>query len=422
MKRSGVADAIGALDGADLAAVDSSGCAGLLRDVRVVRGWLDATEARITSRMSELHDSAGAAPAADMHTRCGGVSAADGKRKERRSKTLDEAAGFGEALADGQIGAEHVDALANATSRLDDDVKASLFDEASELLDAATSMSPEKFGRHVRDRARRLERDNGLERNARQRRDTFLSRKLNLHTGMIEGRYAFHPELANQVFGAIDREVAAIIAEGERAQDPAFADRTIDRNQIAAQALGNLVAGGHRAVRPLEADITVIVDEHTLTTGELHDHSICETSNGLDLPPASIRRLVCTGQLTPIIVNTDGTALDAGRTIRHANRPQRRALRAMYRTCAFHGCDIPFDRCEIHHITPWEHGGPTDLLNMAPVCARHHHVVHEVGWSLSLEPDRTLTIRTPDGSIFAHTRPDIAEHTRTRHRKRRTAA
>lgn len=283
-------------------------------------------------------------------------------------------------------------------------------------------MSPEQFARHVRDRARRLERDNGLERNARQRRDTFLSRKLNLHTGMLEGRFAFHPELANQVFGALDREVAAMIAEGERTGDPAFIDRTVDRNRVAADALGRLLAGGHQAVRPLEADITVIVDEHTLTTGELHDHSISETSNGLDLPPESIRRLVCTGQITPIIVNTDGTALDAGGTIRHTNRKQRRALRAMYRTCAFHGCDAAFNRCEIHHITPWGHGGPTDLSNMAPLCARHHHVVHEVGWSLSLEPDRTLTIRQPDGTVFARTRPDLAEQTRTRHHKRRTAA
>ncbi len=422
MKPTGVAAAIEALDGVDLSAVDSVGCADLLRGVKVVRGWLDAAEARITSRMSVLHDTAGAAPAADMHTRCGGVSAADAKRKERRSKILDDAPEFGDALADGTIGAEHVDALANATSKLDDDVTTSLFDDTAELVDAATSMSPERFGRHVRDRARRLERDNGLERNTRQRRDTFLSRKLNLHTGMIEGRYAFHPELANQIFGAVDREVAAIIAEGERNHDPAYVDRTIDRNQIAAEALGNLVAGGHQAVRPLEADITVIVDEHTLTSGELHDHTICETSNGLDLPPASIRRLICTGQTTPIIIGTNGTALDAGRSIRHANRTQRRALRAMYRTCAFHGCDIAFDRCEIHHITPWEHGGPTDLSNMIPTCSRHHHVVHEQGWSLTIEPDRTLTIHQPDGTEFARTRPDIADHTRARHRTRQPAA
>ena len=356
MNRDGVITAIEAIDG-DVTAADSARCTDLLRDVRLVRGWLDAAEARITSRMTELHDSAGGAPAAVLHTRCGGVSAAEGKRKERRSRPLDEAPAFGDALADGAIGAEHVDALTNATSRLDDEVKASLLDQAPDLLGAATTMSPERFGRHVRDRARRIERDNGIARNTRQRRDTYLSRKLNAATGMIEGRFAFHPELANQIFGAVDKQVAAMIAEGEHRGDPAFVNRTVDRNQVAAEALGQLVAGGHQAIRPAEADITAIIDARTMVNGELHDHTICETSDGLDLPPASIQRLLCTGRITPISVDTNGNALDAGDTIRHANRHQRRALRAMYRTCAFHGCDITFDRCEIHHITPGNTAG-----------------------------------------------------------------
>lgn len=422
MKRPGQRRAMDRLDGADLATADSARCADLLTDVRAVRGWLDSTEARITSRMNELHDTAGAAPAADLHTKCGGVSSAEGKRKDRRSKTLDEVPSFGEALAEGAIGAEHVDALANATANLDDDVKGSLLDDQAELLGAATSMSPEKFSRHVRDRARAIERDNGIERNTRQRRETFLSRKLNLNTGMIEGRFAFHPELGNQIFGAIDRQVAAMIADRERAGDPSSVNRTVDRNHVAAEALGALVAGGHQAVRPLEADITAIVDERTMSTGELHDDSVCETGDGLELPPASIRRLLCSGRVTPVIIDPDGNALAVGRTIRHANRQQRRALRAMYRICAFHGCYVPFDRCEIHHLVPWERGGATDLLNLVPICSRHHHVVHEAGWSLRLEPDRTLVIVEPGGDEFARTRPDIAEHARARQRKRRTAA
>ena len=421
MNRADVVTAIEAIDGS-VATASSGRCADLLRDVRVVRGWLDAAEARITSRMTELHDTSGGAPAADLHTRCGGVSAAEGKRKERRSKTLDEAPAFGDALADGAIGAEHVDALANATSKLDDDTKSSLLDETSDLLDAATTMSPEKFSRHVRDRARKLERDNGLERNARQRRETFLSRKLNLHTGMVEGRFALHPELANQVFRAVDRQVAAMIAEGERTGDPMFVNRAVDRNRVAAEALGQLVGGGHQAARPVEADLTVIVDELTLGSTEVHDHTVCETSDGLELPPASIRRLLCNGRVTPIIVDANGNALDAGRTIRHASRKQRRALRAMYRTSAFDGCDVAFERCEMHHLDPWERGGPTDLSNLVPMCSRHHHVVHELGWSLALEADRTLVIIQPDGTEFARSRPDIAERTRSRHRKRRPAA
>jgi hypothetical protein len=418
-----VIGAVGVLDAADIAAADGDVCAVLLGHIRRTRGRLDAVEAKVTSQLNHLYETAGAAPAADLHSRCGGVSSAEGKRKDRRSKTLDEAPSFGDALADGTIGAEHIDALANATAKLDDDIKASLLDDEAELLDAAASMSPERFGRHVRDRIRGKEHDHGIERNTRQRRDTFLSRRTNPVNGMIEGRFAFHPELANQIFGAVDRETAAIIAEGERTGDPAFADRTPDRNRLAAEALGRLVAGGHQQRRPLEADITLLVDHDAATTGELHDHSICETSDGLPIPPASVRRLLCNGRITPIIVDTNGNALAAGRSIRHANRKQRRALRAMYRCCAFTGCDIAFERCEIHHIIPWELGGPTDLINMIPLCSRHHHVVHEGGWQIELLPDRTLVIRQPDGREFGRSKPDLAEqHHHRRQPKRQPAA
>ncbi|MEO6651893.1 MAG: HNH endonuclease signature motif containing protein [Ilumatobacteraceae bacterium] len=210
-----------------------------------------------------------------------------------------------------------------------------------------------------------------------------------------------------------------MVAEGERIGDPMFVNRSVDRNLLAAEALGRLVAGGHQAARPALADITVIVDEQTIVTGGLHEHSVCETGDGLGIPPASVRRLLCNGQVTPIVVDAEGNAVNAGRAVRHANRAQRRAPRAMYRTCAFHGCDVVFDRCEIHHLHPWESDGPTDLSNLAPLCSRHHHVAREGGWSLRLEADRTLVILQPDGNEFARSRPDLP---RADHRKRQPAA
>jgi Domain of unknown function (DUF222) len=279
-------------------------------------------------------------------------------------------------------------------------------------------MTPEEFSRHCRDRVRQLERDHGIARNTQQRNDTFLTRKTNPRTGMVDGRFSLHPELANQIFGAVDKQVDAMVAAGEQRGDTEFVNRTYDRRRLAAEALGTLVAGGHQQQRPLEADITMICDLQTAVTGELHEHSICETTDGVPVPPATIRRLICNGRITPVIVDTNGVPLDLGRTVRTANRAQRRALRAMYTRCGFAGCDTEFNRCEIHHIWPWELGGPTDLHDLLPLCSRHHHVVHEGGWTLHLAPDRTLTITQPDGREFAQVRPDIAEH---RHR-RRTAA
>ncbi len=411
--------AVEAFGQVDMSSADEATCRALLEHNRRGRGWFDAADAALTSRLAVLYETAGGAPPADLHTRCGGVSAAEGKRKERRSRAIDDAPSFGDALATGAIGAEHVDALANATSKLDDEVRYAVLDCEADLLDDARSMTPEKFGRSCRDLVRRLERDQGLERNRRQRRDTFLSRRLNPSTGMIEGRFSLHPELGNRIFGAVDREVAAMVADGTRRGEPDFVDRTVDRRRLAAEALGNLVSGGRGRLRLAEADITLIVDARTLVSGELHDGSVCETSDGAALPPASVRRLLCEGRVTPIIVDSGGMALDAGRTIRHANRVQRRALRAMYRCCAFGDCDIEFDRCEIHHVLSWELGGPTDLANLLPLCSRHHHVVHEGRWRLDLAADRLLTIEQPDGTVFTQCRPDIVDQ---RIRRRRSAA
>ncbi len=128
--------------------------------------------------------------------------------------------------------------------------------------------------------------------------------------------------------------------------------------------------------------------------------SICETSNGIPLPVDTIRRLCCEAAIIPIVLGTDGEALAVGREQRVANRAQRRALRAMYRTCAHPHCDIAFDHCQIHHVIPWERFGLTDLDNLLPLCSKHHHLVHEGRWRLTLQPDRTITLQRPDGTHY----------------------
>ena len=87
---------------------------------------------------------------------------------------------------------------------------------------------------------------------------------------------------------------------------------------------------------------------------------MCETDTGAILPPETIRRLCCNGRIVPILL-VDGVPINVGRDYRLATRAQRRALRAIYRTCGFGTCETPFNRCEIHHVIPWEIGGKTDL-------------------------------------------------------------
>lgn len=106
-----------------------------------------------------------------------------------------------------------------------------------------------------------------------------------------------------------------------------------------------------------------------------------------------------------MMLGTDGVPLDAGRSVRTANRQQRRALRAMYRTCAHPDCTVAFAACKAHHVRWWwRHLGPTDLDNLIPLCEQHHHLVHEGGWTLAMTPDRVTTWTRPDGTIAHHGR------------------
>ena len=361
----------------------------MLAPLRRLRGLLDSVEAGINTRLSELHEHGSGAPAADVLTRNAHVSAREAARRERRAKALAKTKAFGDALATGAVTAEHADVLAELTTKLTDTITASFLDLDDQLTAKAAALSPERFSRHCRNLIARLERDEGIERNQQQRRDTYLTVSVQ-RDGMHRINALLHPELGAQISNALDREAAALGDDNPQ---------RLDRGQLLAMALGNLVAGGHQAARPIEADVLVITDHTTLTHG-LHEHSICETDTAAILPPDTIRRLCCNGRITPILL-IDGIPLNVGRQQRLATRAQRRALRAIYRNCAFASCETPFTRCEIHHLVPWEIGGRTDLANLLPLCARHHHLVHEQHWRLELAPDRELTIRQPDGAIFA---------------------
>ena len=174
-------------------------------------------------------------------------------------------------------------------------------------------------------------------------------------------------------------------------------DRSWD--QLQADVVVDLLTGARGVGDDRVPEVSVLIDAQTLLDG-LHGGSKCETSDGQPLAPDTIRRLLCEGDVLLIVLGGDSEVLDVGRQRRLANRAQRRALRAMYRTCAHPDCTVPFDSCRIHHVTYWQRGGTSDLDNMVPLCERHHHLVHEGGWVLELFPDRRTTWRAPDGTLY----------------------
>ena len=146
-----------------------------------------------------------------------------------------------------------------------------------------------------------------------------------------------------------------------------------------------------------------------------HEHTVCEYSDGTDIPIETARRHACDAKLIPVVLGGESQPLDVGRSRRLATPAQRTAPRAMYRSCAIDGCDQHFDRCHIHHLHEWEQLGPTDLANLVPVCSFHHHRAHEGRWRLQLDPStRQLTVTLADGTPHSVALPDmIEERTRT---------
>ena len=131
--------------------------------------------------------------------------------------------------------------------------------------------------------------------------------------------------------------------------------------------------------------------------------------DGVRLPASATRTLRCTAGLVAALIDSLGVPLAMGRTIRTANRAQRRALALRDGGCVFPGCGAPVRWCDAHHFVEWPDGGHTDIDNMALLCRRHHGVIHRNGWSATIDHDGTVTITTHTGTTLAGQR-----HGRTR--------
>jgi hypothetical protein len=110
--------------------------------------------------------------------------------------------------------------------------------------------------------------------------------------------------------------------------------------------------------------------------------------DGTVVSPAELRMMACQADLVPVVLGTDSTVLDVGRRHRLAPPSLRLAVTLRDGGCAFPGCTTPMWHCDVHHISPWQLGGPTDLGNVVALCGSHHGLI---------EP--APPIRLPDGTL-----------------------
>ncbi len=133
----------------------------------------------------------------------------------------------------------------------------------------------------------------------------------------------------------------------------------------------------------VSAVVTVNLDLSTLMGGL----KAAGLSDGTRISAEQARRLACTAQLVPMVLNGRSLPLDLGSANRYFNQSSRRAMERRDGGCTAPGCDRDARWCEAHHLTPHAMSRTTDIRDGALLCTFHHHRVHDQGWTGRINPD-----------------------------------
>jgi Domain of unknown function (DUF222)/HNH endonuclease len=152
---------------------------------------------------------------------------------------------------------------------------------------------------------------------------------------------------------------------------------------------------------------TVVV--HASVDAIAGDGRGCELEGGGVIPSETARRLACSARVQVVVEDGSGNVVHLGRMTREPPDWMVRQLRHRDRGCVFPGCGTRLFT-HAHHITWWERGGRTDLDNLALVCAFHHRLVHEQGWTIGREPDGRVRWTRPDGVRYRAGPAPPADH------------
>ncbi|WP_457947891.1 DUF222 domain-containing protein [Pseudarthrobacter sp. alpha12b] len=102
------------------------------------------------------------------------------------------------------------------------------------------------------------------------------------------------------------------------------------------------------------------------------------------IPASMARRLVADGadSFYRVLVDPrDGAPLEIGRKNYRLTETIKRWIRMRDAKCTFPGCTNRTPDNDTDHLTAWQHGGITNVSNLAQLCPKHHRLKHHGRWT-----------------------------------------
>ncbi len=359
MKVSEVQELVGRVAAVDADCSDWAVLQGAVGELRRLKSWVEGREvflAGLVAKVSSFPEKSLA--------EAGRTGSREGEQVIKRAETVELVPELGVSLQAGWVSGAHVEVLTRALAQLQPATRQQLIEAAPSLVLLAENVTADEFARTVRAETRRLERDgDGLERLERQRRAVRFNSWIDRQTGMGRWSATWDPETMVRLENLIDAKVQALFHDTQPANCPT--DLLAKQSFLRAHAVLALLleGGGSRLGRP---EIVVVVDHtHPCPDGR----PVIDWGLPVDLPDRVLADLYRVAKVCTVVVR-NGVIIDApgelnlGRSTRVANRAQRRALGALYATCAIPGCDVRYSRTKLHHVIWWRHDGRTDLNNL----------------------------------------------------------
>src|SRR5581483_11645006 len=154
---------------------------------------------------------------------------------------------------------------------------------------------------------------------------------------------------------------------------PGMGNPADDVPTIAGTPSQQAIDADARSAAQRHHDAFVAMTRSVLASGELGSHQGLPVTDLIRIAAQSFNYLLVFDNATPM-------DLYKGRTTRCATPAQRLVLTATEHGCTFPGCDVPAAWCQVHHVTDWANGGPTDIVNETLACGPHNRLVEEDSW------------------------------------------